>query len=150
MPILMYFISHVRIHSWVCVICCIICCRTIILGTDVVESSVTIPDVDLVIDTCEQKRLRWDPSKKQSLLTLAPRLQVRIEWNPKGSIKRLSSFFGLWDFYHYHRHHHHVGHQDSLAMGMNSISLCGHVLVNGQGGKGKGLAVLCTGAREPR
>ena len=42
------------------------------MGTDVIESSVTIPDVDLVIDTCEQKRLRWDPSKKQSLLTLAP------------------------------------------------------------------------------
>lgn len=44
--------------------------RTVILGTDVIESSVTIPDVDLVIDTCEQKRLRWDATKKQSLLTL--------------------------------------------------------------------------------
>eukprot|EP00439_Symbiodinium_sp_Y106_P077821 s595_g16.t1 len=44
--------------------------RTIILGTDVIESSVTIPDVDLVIDSCEHKRLRWDPSKKQSLLTM--------------------------------------------------------------------------------
>ena len=44
--------------------------RSVILGTDVIESSVTIPDVDLVIDTCEQKRLRWDGSKKQSLLTL--------------------------------------------------------------------------------
>ncbi|CAJ1453071.1 unnamed protein product, partial [Effrenium voratum] len=44
--------------------------RTVILGTDVIESSVTIPDVDLVIDTCEQKRLRWDAGRKQSLLTL--------------------------------------------------------------------------------
>ena len=44
--------------------------RTVILGTDVIESSVTIPDVDLVIDTCEQKRLRWDGGKNQSLLTL--------------------------------------------------------------------------------
>eukprot|EP00913_Durusdinium_trenchii_P002570 g2378.t1 len=44
--------------------------RSVILGTDVIESSVTIPDVDLVIDTCEQKRLRWDGGKNQSLLTL--------------------------------------------------------------------------------
>lgn len=44
--------------------------RTVILGTDVIESSVTIPDVDLVIDTCEQKRLCWDGGKNQSLLTL--------------------------------------------------------------------------------
>lgn len=44
--------------------------RTVILGTDVIESSVTIPDVDLVIDTCEQKRLRWNGGKSQSLLTL--------------------------------------------------------------------------------
>mmetsp|Transcript_3221 Transcript_3221/g.7584 ORF Transcript_3221/g.7584 Transcript_3221/m.7584 type:complete len:1033 (-) Transcript_3221:171-3269(-) len=46
--------------------------RSIILGTDVVESSVTIPDVDVVIDSCEHKRMRWDPLGRQSLLTLEP------------------------------------------------------------------------------
>ena len=44
--------------------------RTVILGTDVVESSVTIPDVDVIIDSCEHKRLRWDGQRRQYLLTL--------------------------------------------------------------------------------
>lgn len=36
--------------------------RRIILTTDVAESSVTIPDVDLVIDCCTHKRPRWNPT----------------------------------------------------------------------------------------
>jgi len=43
--------------------------RRIILTTDVAESSVTIPDVDLVIDCCTHKRPRWNPNSKQSFLT---------------------------------------------------------------------------------
>lgn len=43
--------------------------RLVIVGTDVLESSVTIPDVDFVVDTCVHKRPRWDPAACQSLLT---------------------------------------------------------------------------------
>lgn len=45
-------------------------CRTVILATDVIESSVTIPDVTVVIDTLLHKRRRWDPAKRESPLTL--------------------------------------------------------------------------------
>lgn len=44
--------------------------RLVILATDVVESSVTIPTVDLVIDTCLHRRRRWHPLLKESPLTL--------------------------------------------------------------------------------
>mmetsp|Transcript_168006 Transcript_168006/g.534420 ORF Transcript_168006/g.534420 Transcript_168006/m.534420 type:complete len:994 (+) Transcript_168006:1618-4599(+) len=44
--------------------------RTLILATDVIESSVTIPDVSIVVDTLQHKRRRWDPVKKESPLTL--------------------------------------------------------------------------------
>jgi len=44
--------------------------RTVFLATDVIESSVTIPDVDVVIDTCEHKRFLWDTYRRQSSLAL--------------------------------------------------------------------------------
>eukprot|EP00668_Euglena_longa_P000422 GGOE01000538.1.p1 GENE.GGOE01000538.1~~GGOE01000538.1.p1 ORF type:complete len:1117 (+),score=289.83 GGOE01000538.1:298-3351(+) len=34
--------------------------RRVLLATDIVESSVTIPDVDVVIDLCVHKRRRWN------------------------------------------------------------------------------------------
>ncbi|CAE8590173.1 unnamed protein product [Polarella glacialis] len=43
--------------------------RLVILATDVVESSVTIPSVDLVFDTCQQRRRRWNPQHRESPLT---------------------------------------------------------------------------------
>ena len=43
--------------------------RRVILATDVAESSVTIHDVDVVIDLCEHKRPRWNANSKQSFLT---------------------------------------------------------------------------------
>ncbi|CAE7249998.1 Dhx29 [Symbiodinium necroappetens] len=43
--------------------------RRVILTTDVAESSVTIRDVDVVIDLCEHKRPRWNALSKQSFLT---------------------------------------------------------------------------------
>jgi len=44
--------------------------RSVFLATDVIESSITIPDVDLIIDTCEHKRFWWDRRRKQSFLAL--------------------------------------------------------------------------------
>jgi len=42
--------------------------RAVLLATDVVESSVTIPEVTVVIDSCEHKRRRWDEKRKESPL----------------------------------------------------------------------------------
>jgi len=43
--------------------------RRLILATNVIESSVTIPDVGVVIDTCLHKRRCWDAGSKESLLS---------------------------------------------------------------------------------
>ena len=43
--------------------------RRVVLATDVAESSLTIQDVDIVIDLCEHKRPRWNAVAKQSFLT---------------------------------------------------------------------------------
>lgn len=43
--------------------------RLVILATDVLESSVTIPSVDFIIDTCQHRRRCWDPKLRESPLT---------------------------------------------------------------------------------
>jgi HrpA-like RNA helicase len=44
--------------------------RKIILATDIVESSVMIPDVDVVVDTCMHKRKKWNAGKGEAELCL--------------------------------------------------------------------------------
>ncbi|CAE8605495.1 unnamed protein product [Polarella glacialis] len=44
--------------------------RSVILATDVIESSITIPNVAVVIDTLLHKRRRWNPTTGISPLTL--------------------------------------------------------------------------------
>eukprot|EP00930_Biecheleria_cincta_P099823 TRINITY_DN91434_c0_g1_i1.p1 TRINITY_DN91434_c0_g1~~TRINITY_DN91434_c0_g1_i1.p1 ORF type:complete len:850 (+),score=133.32 TRINITY_DN91434_c0_g1_i1:2862-5411(+) len=53
-----------------CPVECAGCMRTIILATDVVESSITIPDVAVVVDTLKHKRRRWNADQGVSPLTL--------------------------------------------------------------------------------
>jgi HrpA-like RNA helicase len=44
--------------------------RKVILATDIVESSVTIPNVDVVVDTCMHKRKKWTAAKGEAELCL--------------------------------------------------------------------------------
>mmetsp|Transcript_63919 Transcript_63919/g.207765 ORF Transcript_63919/g.207765 Transcript_63919/m.207765 type:complete len:795 (+) Transcript_63919:367-2751(+) len=56
--------------------------RMIVLATDVVESSVTMPDVDVVVDSCLHKRKKWNAQLReyqlcQELITKDEALQRR-------------------------------------------------------------------------
>ena len=59
--------------------------RKIVLSTNIAESSVTIPDVEVVIDFCLTKNLKSDPASNY--------IKLKLEWADGNSSTQ------VWDFF---------------------------------------------------